>query len=793
MSTRIWQLLGAAVMAMTLASTPARAQSCSDGNECTTSDMCSDGSCTGTPVAGSCDDGNPCTVNDTCVSGTCVGTPQAGATCGMAGCEGTCNAAGFCAPDPAKQGMPCTDGLGACTTDDKCTATFCFGALKDCQGNDDNPCNLDICDPSSGECVSLDVSKCGECQSCNGEGTCIAADEGQDCDDFNQCTGPGTCHDGSCAEGIAVSTPTETPLTPEATSTSTPTETPSDTPGGPTATSTVTPTVTETGTPLGTLTDTPTEAATATATDTVIPTVTDTPTIAEATATDTPEDEPTDTPTGIPTGTATATDTPTGIPTGTATATATATFTATGIPTGTATATVTPTGIPTGTATATVTPTGLPTGTATATVTATSTPTVTGSGNTATVTATRTNTPTVVIPATSTATATRTALPVMASIIVGNAAGLPNTQAVFDVTLETDASIAGVQVDIAYPAAAPIAATEDGKPDCTVNPDIHKDATSFAFQPSGCTPGEDCTAIRAIVLSIADLDPIPNGSRLFSCTVAVSAEATGTYPLTCSDPGAGDTDGNKVGADCTSGTIVVSEATQATILVSDVIGAAGQDATMTVSLETGVEVAGTQNDVDFPDGVGVVANNLGKPACAPNPAIFKNATSFAYQPSGCTPGDDCIGVRALVLALDNVDPIPTGSVLYTCTVSIGSAVEDGSYPLACINDGASDPDGNAVSTSCDAGDVIVGVQPITPTNTPTPTPTVTTTPNGTVTSTATVTPPPPTATASATSTRTRKPKSNDDDACQVVAPAESGAGWLLLLPVAALLWRRRRR
>ena len=105
MDTWIRQLLCTAVVAMALASTPAHAQSCTDGNECTNPDMCSGGNCTGTPVGGSCNDGNPCTVNDTCVSGTCQGTPQAGGTCGMAGCEGTCTAQGFCLPDPEKQGQ----------------------------------------------------------------------------------------------------------------------------------------------------------------------------------------------------------------------------------------------------------------------------------------------------------------------------------------------------------------------------------------------------------------------------------------------------------------------------------------------------------------------------------------------------------------------------------------------------------------------------------------------------------------------------------------------------------------
>jgi hypothetical protein len=376
----------------------------------------------------------------------------------------------------------------------------------------------------------------------------------------------------------------------------------------------------------------------------------------------------------------------------------------------------------------------------------------------------------------------------MASIIVGDATGEPGATTSFDASLETNASIAGVQVDIAYDAAAAIAAKEDGKPDCTVNAEINKDATSFAFQPSGCTPGTDCTAVRAIVLSLENLDPIPTGSRLFTCTVAIAADATGTYPLTCSNAGAGNTDGDKVGADCTSGTVTVAVANDATIVIDDVVGTAGQSATMTVSLTTEVDVAGTQNDTTFPAGIEVAAKPNGKPDYAVNPDIDKGGTSFAFPSTG--------GVRALVLALDNVNPIPSGSVLYTCQVAIDSSVADGSYPITCTNAGASDPDGNAVPTGCDAGNVVVGVQP-TATSTPsaspsiTPTATPTATPEGAPTSTSTATPP-PTSTATATATRTHKPKKDEDDGCQVVAPAESGAACLLLLPVAALLWRRRR-
>lgn len=779
MGMRVWQLL-CAVIAATVLSAPATwAQSCSDGNECTNPDMCSDGTCNGTPVAGACDDGNPCTVNDTCVSGVCQGTVQIGATCGMEGCEGTCGPNGICLPDPEKQGKACTDSLGACTTDDACIGTFCFGALKECPDADGNKCTLDVCNITTGECMTLGVPPCGQCETCNAEGECIPDNEGADCDDLNECTGTGTCHQGACQQGAAAATPTDTPLV-------TPTDTPGVTPSAPTFTSTATPTIT----------DTP-AAGTPTASSTIVPT--GTATVVAATATFTAVEAATETPTGIPTGTASATLTPTatGIPTGTVTATATPT----GIPTGTVTATVTPTGIPTGTTTATVTPTGVPTGTATATATGVPTGTVTATVTaTPTVTRTRTNTPTLVIPATSTATATRTPLPVMASIIVGDATGAAGATTTFDVSLETDASIAGAQVDIAFNADAAIPAKNGDTPDCAVNPAIGKADTAFAFLPSGCTPGTDCTGVRAIVLSLANLDPIPDGSRLFTCTVALALDASGTYPLTCSNPGAGNTDGDKVGADCTNGAITVAPPAGATITIGDVVGSAGQDATLSVSLSAEAEVAETSNDTTFPAGVGAVADLQGRPTCSVNPALDKAAT-FSFLPSGCTPGTDCTGVRAVIAADGNDDPIPTG-VLYTCEVSIAANVEAGSYPLTCENAAASDPFGNAVPTTCDAGDVFVGLQPtqtstptgtptVTPTTTPTDTPTPTVTPDGAPTSTVTATPP-PTATATRTATRTRGPKKDEDDGCQVVAPTAGGEAWLLLLPVAALLWRRRR-
>jgi hypothetical protein len=167
-------------------------------------------------------------------------------------------------------------------------------------------------------------------------------------------------------------------------------------------------------------------------------------------------------------------------------------------------------------------------------------------------------------------------------------------------------------------------------------------------------------------------------------------------------------------------------------------------------------------------------------------------------------GTTCTGIRALVLALDNVCPIcaresttecpdlpPCPVTLYTCSVAIaGDATGGEEYPLVCSNAGASDPAGGAVDAACDNGTISVsggGTPTNTPAVTPTITPTNTTKPAGTPTNTVKVGTPTKT-----TGSGTPVVITTDDDACAIVAPASTNNGWLVLLPAAALLWLRRR-
>ena len=139
-------------------------------------------------------------------------------------------------------------------------------------------------------------------------------------------------------------------------------------------------------------------------------------------------------------------------------------------------------------------------------------------------------------------------------------------------------------------------------------------------------------------------------------------------------------------------------------------GYAGHRVSFPVTLHTlGLDIAGVQNDIRLdPPSVFAVKPNL-KPDCAPNPAIDKNATGFAFL-KGSSSQDCALGkcpLRAFVLAFDNVDPIPDGSVLYTCSVDIPPGAAVGAYPIVVFNTEAGTPAGDPLPAAPANGLVFV--------------------------------------------------------------------------------------
>jgi hypothetical protein len=129
-----------------------RADSCNDGNPCTT-DACDPQGCHHAAV--SCDDGNPCTADQ-------------------------CDASGACSSVPSP-GHACDDG-NSCTTDDACTDSGNCGGGTSVPVDDDNPCTIDACDSSAGI-------------------THVPA-LGQSCDDGNLCSQSDTCNDSGGCSGL---------------------------------------------------------------------------------------------------------------------------------------------------------------------------------------------------------------------------------------------------------------------------------------------------------------------------------------------------------------------------------------------------------------------------------------------------------------------------------------------------------------------------------------------------------------------------------------------------------------
>jgi hypothetical protein len=349
---------------------------------------------------------------------------------------------------------------------------------------------------------------------------------------------------------------------------------------------------------------------------------------------------------------------------------------------------------------------------------------------------------------------------------VSSAAGKAGERVTIAVTLHSSgAAVAGTQNDLHFDGVnITVAARTDGSPDCTVDPAIHKDGTSFAFFPHGCA-GAACTSVRALVFSLDNVDPIADGSVLYRCNVDIAAEAPdGVYAvmidnITLSDPrgnafhGVGGVDGQVfVGATptptftwtprpvatrtatptfvatlpaaftWTPRPVTTRTATPtfaatlpaASLRVSSVASAAGARVTIAVTLQAGgALIAGTQNDLHV-DGmnISIAAQPDGTPDCTVEPGIRKNGTAFNFQTSDCV-GAVCTTVRALVLALDNVDPIADGSALYQCTVEVAPGAANGAYPLSIDNIIMSGPQGNIPArVSGIDGRVFVGEVPM---------------------------------------------------------------------------------
>ena len=159
---------------------PNRATQCSASDQCHNAGTCdiTTGQCSN-PAKGdgtSCDDGNACTQTDSCQNGTCTGTNPVTCTASDQCHLGVCDpASGACTNPQAPDGTACNDGNG-CTQVDSCISGVCTGS---------NPvvcptppqCQVAVCDSTSGMCSNSPVSNGTSCtSSCSSNATCQAGE-----------------------------------------------------------------------------------------------------------------------------------------------------------------------------------------------------------------------------------------------------------------------------------------------------------------------------------------------------------------------------------------------------------------------------------------------------------------------------------------------------------------------------------------------------------------------------------------------------------------------------------------
>lgn len=134
----------------------------------------------------------------------------------------------------------------------------------------------------------------------------------------------------------------------------------------------------------------------------------------------------------------------------------------------------------------------------------------------------------------------------------------------------------------------------------------------------------------------------------------------------------------------------------ATIEVGVFQAMTGDVAIVDVSLRShGLDVAAAEIDFD----VGV-PGSMCLVACVVNPVLGKAGGWFSTAP--------CSSFSALVSSLTDVDPIPDGSSLFTCVLSLSHGLAPGFYPIGVSMAQVSDPYGNEPPTLAIPGGVFVG-------------------------------------------------------------------------------------
>ena len=173
---------------------PGLVTNCSDGNTCT-NDACNpeSGTCSHVPTQASCDDGDACTGAGACVGSVCA----SGAL--ICACKATADCAAKDDGNPCNGVLVCNLASHSCDVDPATVVT--------CDASGDSACQANQCDAASGLCAWTAINAGGPCDAdgsvCTPADACLGtacvASAALNCDDGNACTADACAATSGCS------------------------------------------------------------------------------------------------------------------------------------------------------------------------------------------------------------------------------------------------------------------------------------------------------------------------------------------------------------------------------------------------------------------------------------------------------------------------------------------------------------------------------------------------------------------------------------------------------------------
>ncbi len=332
----------------------------------------------------------------------------------------------------------------------------------------------------------------------------------------------------------------------------------------------------------------------------------------------------------------------------------------------------------------------------------------------------------------------------VAEIAISDATGEIGGTATIDISLnllDSAAVVVATENEFTFPAGAqPFEAgideaTMEPFSSCSFNAANGREASNFAFTPAGCFSDPDvaCTSAKALVLSFSNLTGIADGAVLYSCDLALGMPA-GSAAAT---------------SGATTGTFPVV-----------------------------CSAPGTSD----PDGVSLTTLCVDGSVTIEQPVPTATPTMIGIARAELVGGIGIDDVEIMITNLSGMLPAAGRIRIDDEEIDYGSVEDlgDDTFVLRDVVRGVNDTD----AAAHDAGATVFILSA---SATPTPTEVITDTP---APATDTPTEVPVTNTPVPTATQVRNDA--DDDSCAIVAPETSSSGWMLMLPMAGLIWLRRR-